>query len=137
MTPTTTSSDEPPQHADPASLISALFPHAAAEVQQQQQQVENDFMFALFIQEKEQAASSAPNPDPHSPVVPAAAVAVTVRHVSGVPAPVPVPDPTDPDVGHFCAPFCPGFCEANFCIFHAPAAEGVRVPTQDRQGQNK
>ena len=27
----------------------------------------------------------------------------------------------DPDgVGHFCAPFSPGFCEANFCIFHNP-----------------
>ena len=24
----------------------------------------------------------------------------------------------DPTVGHFCAPFCPGFCEANLCIFH-------------------
>ena len=24
----------------------------------------------------------------------------------------------DPDVGHFCAPNTPGFCEANFCIFH-------------------
>ena len=23
-------------------------------------------------------------------------------------------------VGHFCAPFSPGFCEANFCIFHNP-----------------
>ena len=21
-------------------------------------------------------------------------------------------------VGHFCAPFCPGFCQANQCIFH-------------------
>ena len=26
--------------------------------------------------------------------------------------------PRDPDVGHFCAPNTPGFCEANFCIFH-------------------
>ena len=24
------------------------------------------------------------------------------------------------EVGHFCAPFSPGFCEANFCIFHNP-----------------
>jgi len=35
------------------------------------------------------------------------------------PVPPPRPDPNDPDVGHFCAPFLPGFCEANFCIFHS------------------
>ena len=27
---------------------------------------------------------------------------------------------SDPDFGHFCAPWVPGFCKANFCIFHHP-----------------
>ena len=26
----------------------------------------------------------------------------------------------DRNFGHFCAPWVPGFCEANFCIFHNP-----------------
>ena len=26
------------------------------------------------------------------------------------------------EIGHFCYPDLPGFCEANFCIFHAPSA---------------
>ena len=26
----------------------------------------------------------------------------------------------DKNFGHFCAPWVPGFCEANFCIFHNP-----------------
>ena len=28
----------------------------------------------------------------------------------------------DEEIGHFCYPDLPGFCEANFCIFHAPSA---------------
>ena len=43
---------------------------------------------------------------------------------SGTGPPIPKPDPNDPEIGHFCAPFCPGFCEANFCIFHAPPRRG-------------
>ena len=30
------------------------------------------------------------------------------------------PNKSDPDFGHFCAPWVPGFCKANFCIFHHP-----------------
>lgn len=30
------------------------------------------------------------------------------------------------EIGHFCAPFWPGFCEANFCILHS---------TQQHNGQ--
>ena len=83
------------------SLITALFPNAAVSPRlQEQNQVESDFMFALFIQEQENVASNSPNPGRPSP---------------------PRPDPDDPDVGHFCAPFSDGFCEANFCIFHNPA----------------
>ncbi len=41
----------------------------------------------------------------------------------------PTPDPNDPDVGHFCAPWVEGFCEANFCIFHHPVAGTVRPAT--------
>ena len=29
----------------------------------------------------------------------------------------------DPEVGHFCMPELPGFCEANLCIFHSSMAE--------------
>jgi len=28
------------------------------------------------------------------------------------------PDGLENEFGHFCAPLCPGFCEANQCIFH-------------------
>jgi hypothetical protein len=64
---------------------------------------ETDFMFALFIQQQEGGQTKDSN--------------VTKANA---PPPIPRPDPDDPEVGHFCAPFCPGFCEANFCIFHAP-----------------
>ena len=56
-------------------------------------QVEQDFMFALFLQKQEEE----------------------VEHRGGGGR---QQRPRDPDVGHFCAPNTPGFCEANFCIFH-------------------
>ena len=59
----------------------------------QMEQVESDFMFALFIQkQEEEAANRDGNPGQKQP--------------------------QDSSVGHFCAPHLPGFCEANFCIFH-------------------
>ena len=92
------------------SLIAALFPNSVATVRNNQDQMESDFMFALFIQEQEQTVSNAPNPRPS--------------------APPPPPDPNDPDVGHFCAPFCQGFCEANFCIFHNPATTAAALDSE-------
>ena len=61
------------------------------------QQIEQDFMFALFLQNKEDEGrggnqSGRTRADQSEP---------------------------DPDQGHFCAPDMPGFCEANFCIFHS------------------
>ena len=32
----------------------------------------------------------------------------------------------DRNFGHFCAPWVPGFCEANFCIFHNPIEDSSR-----------
>ena len=55
-------------------------------------QVEQDFMFALFLQKQEDEVNTSGNRTRQRP--------------------------RDPDVGHFCAPNTPGFCEANFCIFH-------------------
>lgn len=40
-------------------------------------------------------------------------------HLSTGGPPVPRPDPNDPEAGHFCAPWCEGFCEANFCVLHS------------------
>ena len=54
-------------------------------------------MFALFLQKQEEEAE-------------------TSRGVGGQGAGR--QRTRDPDVGHFCAPNTPGFCEANFCIFH-------------------
>ena len=62
------------------------------EAREESHQLEKDFMFALFIQKQEEATSMEGNP----------------RRAGE----------RDPTVGHFCAPFCPGFCEANLCIFH-------------------
>ena len=57
-------------------------------------ELEQDFMFALFIQKQEEAALMSGRPGEGGGAG------------------------RDPTVGHFCAPFCPGFCEANLCIFH-------------------
>ena len=80
-----------PEHA---GFIAMLFsgPNLPRNQRQQDPGLEKDFMFALFIQKQEEATS-----------------------MSGAPM---VSAERDPTVGHFCAPFCPGFCEANLCIFH-------------------
>ena len=59
-------------------------------------QVEQDFMFALFLQKQEDEGNTNGNTNGNR-----------TRQRQ-----------RDPDVGHFCAPNTPGFCEANFCIFH-------------------
>lgn len=92
------------------NILTALFPKATV-IQRNHNapangnQFETDFMFALFIQEKEQTPANEPN---------------RVRRSSDPSASRPGSrDPrNDPEVGHFCAPWVPGFCEANFCIFH-------------------
>ena len=81
-----------PEHM---GFIAMLFagPNLPREVREENsRQLEKDFMFALFIQKQEEAASMSGNPGSRGE--------------------------RDPTVGHFCAPFCPGFCEANLCIFH-------------------
>ena len=71
-----------------------------------------DFNF-LYETKLQQAGSNGANE-------PSAGTKEVQRVGSNPPPPIPRPDPNDPEVGHFCAPFCPGFCEANFCIFHCP-----------------
>ena len=56
-------------------------------------QVEQDFMFAVYLQKQEDSENESGNRTAARPA-------------------------RDPDVGHFCAPEMPGFCKANFCIFH-------------------
>lgn len=127
------------------SLITALFPSAGTEVKTRQDQMESDFMFALFIQEQEQASCNGPSPGAlpqrlrhvdQGHLVSAVGsgggirsggrlrhqttVMTEIKIKKSAPRPpIPRPDPNDPEVGHFCAPFCPGFCEANFCVLHA------------------
>ena len=36
----------------------------------------------------------------------------------------------DPEVGHFCMPDLPGFCEANLCVFHSSAAKRFNTQVQ-------
>jgi len=130
---------QPQMMASSVSLITALFPRAVevadvgagapvtrgegpspgpvlAARPDEQQQVESDLVFALFIQEREQMASSQrpPTSGRRSSRRPRS------HSLSGLPRAPPTPDPNDPDVGHFCAPHVPGFCQANFCIFHHP-----------------
>ena len=83
------------ENGDPTSVgfIAMLFTGAPNRPANNMDQVESDFMFALFIQKQEEEAAN--------------------RDRNTAPKPI-----HDPSVGHFCAPHLPGFCEANFCIFH-------------------
>ena len=86
--------------AQPVGFIAMLFSGgnlARPGNTESTQQIEQDFMFALFLQNKEDEGrggnqSGRTRADQSEP---------------------------DPDQGHFCAPDMPGFCEANFCIFHS------------------
>ena len=138
---------EPPNvqlGAGAVSLLTALFPNAVAMGRHpDSEQIESDYVFALFIQEQEQATSNDGNPAlkseklagrrrgsaPSAPPMPSAPPPPPLSMATAPVAPAPSKSATatketdddDPDaVGHFCAPFCPGFCEANFCVFHAP-----------------
>ena len=57
-----------------------------------------------------------------NPPNPAQMMPATRQHGGSRIRPISLPAPPsnqeDEEVGHFCAPFCPGFCEANHCIFH-------------------
>ena len=94
---TRTGAPEVGSRQPPVGIIAMLFSGAGVPVMARpgpgaRGQVEQDFMFALFLQKQEQAEAEQG--------------AARSR-------------PRDPDVGHFCAPNTPGFCEANFCIFHS------------------
>ena len=94
---TRTGAPEVGSRQPPVGIIAMLFSGAGVPVVARpgpgaRGQVEQDFMFALFLQKQEQAEAEQG--------------AARSR-------------PRDPDVGHFCAPNTPGFCEANFCIFHS------------------
>ena len=81
--------------SQPVGFIAMLFSGGSlARPGNIEQQLEQDFMFALFLQNKEDEARDG--------------------NQSGQTRPE-----RDPDQGHFCAPDMPGFCEANFCIFHS------------------
>ena len=48
---------------------------------------------------------------------------MSMASASAPPAPPPLRRSSmELEIGHFCYPDLPGFCEANFCIFHAPSA---------------
>ena len=92
--------EEGEEPAQPVGFIAMLFSGgnlARPGNTESTQQIEQDFMFALFLQNKEDEGrggnqSGRTRADQSEP---------------------------DPDQGHFCAPDMPGFCEANFCIFHS------------------
>ena len=86
--------NHPTDERDPASVgfIAMLFTGAPPRPGHMEQ-VESDFMFALFIQKQEEEAANQDRNQGQK-------------------------QQQDPSLGHFCAPHLPGFCEANFCIFH-------------------
>ena len=82
--------------SQPVGFIAMLFSGGSlARPGNNVQQIEQDFMFALFLQNKEDEARDGNQSGQKSRAE------------------------RDPDQGHFCAPDMPGFCEANFCIFHS------------------
>ena len=66
------------------------------EDENKDEDTKEDFLLALFIAQQDPGELNQSKPDQ---------------------------DANDPkaDFGHFCAPWVPGFCQANFCIFHHPA----------------
>ena len=84
--------------SQPVGFIAMLFSGGSlARPGNTVEQIEQDFMFALFLQNKEDEGRDGNQSGPSR---------VEQRE-------------RDPDQGHFCAPDLPGFCEANFCIFHS------------------
>ncbi|XP_023333823.1 uncharacterized protein LOC111705487 isoform X2 [Eurytemora carolleeae] len=75
-------------------------------------QVESDYMFALFIQNQE---------DGHK------ASSSSARRQE---------QDLESEVGHFCAPLCPGFCQANLCIFHSDREDRIQSAVGDRTVQD-
>ena len=83
--------------SQPVGFIAMLFSGGSLARPGNIEQIEQDFMFALFLQNKEDEA----------------------RDGSQSGQSKAIQWERDPDQGHFCAPDLPGFCEANFCIFHS------------------
>ena len=77
----------------PVGFIAMLFSGGSGARPGNNDQIEQDFMFALFLQKQEEEENEGRPGHPGE-------------------------RPRDPDLGHFCAPDMPGFCQANFCIFH-------------------
>ena len=71
---------------------------------------QDDFLFALFIAQE-------PDPQLLSNESGSSSCNQLSNNTSKVAEET---EKEESDVGHFCAPFSPGFCEANFCIFHNP-----------------
>ena len=77
----------------PVGFIAMLFSGGPVARPGNIDQIEQDFMFALFLQKQEEESQARPEQSGES-------------------------REREPDLGHFCAPDMPGFCQANFCIFH-------------------
>lgn len=83
----------------------------AAAKEKPEKEHEGDFLFALFIAQEEEStlANEASTTAEATNKLESSASAGRTS--------------SSPTVGHFCAPFSPGFCQANFCIFHHPKAQ--------------
>ena len=79
----------------PVGFIAMLFSGGSVARPGNIDQIEKDFMFAVFLQKQEE------------------------EEREGSPGQSGQSRRRDPELGHFCAPDMPGFCEANFCIFHS------------------
>lgn len=91
-----------------ADLMAAAAGGACATKKKLAKEHEGDFLFALFIAQEEEstlANEAVPNKQGTSS------------------SPTSSDSESSSAIGHFCAPFSPGFCEANFCIFHHPKAQ--------------
>ena len=98
------------------SFIAALFSKdSASNDVKELAEPSEDFLFALFIAQEESKElvneEAAPTRDRRKVVLP-----TVNKH------PKDEGNEEQQLLGHFCAPFVEGFCQANYCILHQPDA---------------
>ena len=101
------------------SFIAALFSKDSASDVKEASAPSEDFLFALFIAQEDSKGmvnEGAPAKDGRK-VVPALPVNKHPKDVRQA------GNEEQQLLGHFCAPFVEGFCQANYCILHNPAVQ--------------
>ena len=104
------------------SFIAALFSKdSPSDVKEPSEQPSEDFLFALFIAQEDSKGivnEGVPTKKDEGKVVPASLP--VNKHPKDVRQ---AGNEEQQLLGHFCAPFVEGFCQANYCILHNPAVQ--------------